>query len=86
MGQYDKACQIYEMLMRERPSYRSGFNLLVCYCTSGQHDKIRQAFTFLLKIPYIDFDENYPTSVRFNRSMLSNLLSHQFWLLLEQQQ
>ena len=64
MGQYAEAAQAYETIMQERPNYRSGLNLLLCYHTLGQRDKARRAFTDLLKIPFLTSDDDYQPSVR----------------------
>lgn len=68
MGQFAEAAQAYESIMQERPNYRSGLNLLLCYHTLGQRDKTRRAFTDLLKIPFLSSDEDYQPSVRRNLS------------------
>ncbi|CAF4758716.1 unnamed protein product, partial [Rotaria sp. Silwood2] len=64
MGQYAEAAQAYELTMQEKPNYRSGFNLLLCYHTIGQRDKTRQAFNDLLKIPFSSSEDDYPVSAR----------------------
>ncbi len=64
MGQYAEAAQAYESIMQERPNYRSGLNLLLCYHTLGQRDKTRRVFTDLLKIPFLSSDDDYQPSVR----------------------
>jgi intraflagellar transport protein 88 len=64
MGQYAEAAQAYESIMQERPNYRSGLNLLLCYHTLGQRDKTRRAFSDLLKIPFLSSDDDYQPSVR----------------------
>lgn len=64
MGQYAEAAQAYESIMQERPNYRSGFNLLLCYHTLGQRDKTRRAFSDLLKIPFISSEEDYQSAVK----------------------
>jgi intraflagellar transport protein 88 len=64
MNQYAEAAQAYESIMQERPNYRSGLNLLLCYHTLGQRDKTRKAFTDLLKIPFLSSDEDYQPSVK----------------------
>ncbi|CAF3940589.1 unnamed protein product, partial [Adineta steineri] len=63
MSQYAEAAQAYESIMQERPNYRSGLNLLLCYHTLGQRDKTRRVFTDLLKIPFLSSDEDYQPSV-----------------------
>ncbi|CAF3044332.1 unnamed protein product [Rotaria socialis] len=61
--QYAEAAQAYESIMQERPNYRSGLNLLLCYHTLGQRDKTRKAFTDLLKIPFLSSDDDYQASI-----------------------
>ncbi|CAF2190201.1 unnamed protein product [Rotaria magnacalcarata] len=63
MGQYAEAAQIYEIVMQERPNYRCGLNLLLCYYAIGQLDKTRRAFSDLLKIPFQNSEDNYPVSL-----------------------
>ncbi|CAF0761928.1 unnamed protein product [Adineta ricciae] len=63
MGQYAEAAQAYESIMQERPNYRSGLNLLLCYHALTQRDKTRRVFTDLLKIPFLSSDEDYQPSV-----------------------
>ncbi|CAF0751378.1 unnamed protein product, partial [Didymodactylos carnosus] len=58
MGQYNEAAQCYESIVQERPNYRSGFNLLLCYHTLGQREKTKRAFTDLLKIPFMSADDD----------------------------
>jgi hypothetical protein len=62
------AVQDYEAIVHERPSYRRIFNLLLCYHTLGQRDKTRRAFTDLLKIQFVNTDDDFqPTA---SQSML----------------
>jgi intraflagellar transport protein 88 len=68
MGQYAEAAQAYESIMQDRPNYRCGLNLLLCYHTLGQRDKTRRAFSDLLKIPFLSSDEDYQPSVGKNES------------------
>ncbi|CAF1251703.1 unnamed protein product [Rotaria sp. Silwood1] len=63
MNQYAEAAQAYEIIIQEQPNYRSVFNLLLCYHTIGQRDKIRQAFIDLLKIPFSKSEDDYPVSI-----------------------
>lgn len=63
MGQYAEAAQSYETIVQERPSYRSSLNLLLCYHTLGQRDKTRRAFADLLKIPFLNPEDDYQASV-----------------------
>ncbi|UJR26463.1 hypothetical protein I4U23_007793 [Adineta vaga] len=63
MGQYAEAAQAYESIMQERPNYRSGLNLLLCYHALSQRDKTRRVFTDLLKIPFLSSDEDYQSTV-----------------------
>lgn len=63
MGQYAEAAQVYEIVMQERPSYRSGLNLLLCYYTIGENVKTRRVFTDLLKLPYPSSNDDYSVSV-----------------------
>ena len=72
MGQYAEAAQVYELVMQERPNYRSGFNLLLCYHTLGQHNKSRRAFTDLIRIPYPNLDDDYEVSVKHLLNCLVN--------------
>ncbi len=67
MGQYAEAAQAYENIIQERPDYRSSLNLLLCYHTLGQRDKTRRAFTDLLKIPFVNAEDDYQTTVNDQR-------------------
>ena len=60
MGQYAEASQAYETIVQERPNYRSSLNLLLCYHTLGQRDQTRRAFTDLLKIPFLNSEDDHP--------------------------
>ncbi|CAF0943555.1 unnamed protein product [Rotaria sordida] len=62
MDQYAEAAQVYEIIMQERATYLSGFNLLLCYHTMGQRDKTRQVFNNLLKIPFSNSENDYSIS------------------------
>ncbi|CAF1310006.1 unnamed protein product [Adineta steineri] len=63
MGQYGEAAQTYESIVQERANYRVCFNLLLCYHTLNQRDKTRSAFTDLLKIPFINSEDDYLVSM-----------------------
>lgn len=63
MNQYAEAAQAYESIVQERPNYRSSLNLLLCYHTLGQRDKTRRAFSDLLKIPFLNSDDDYHGTV-----------------------
>jgi intraflagellar transport protein 88 len=63
MGQFAEAAQAYESIIQERPNYRSSLNLLLCYHTLGQRDKTRKAFTDLLKIPFVNAEDDYQPTV-----------------------
>lgn len=52
-GQYQDAVQTYEAIMEGFPDHLTGFNLLVCYYTLGDKDKMKKAFAKLVGIqPY----------------------------------
>lgn len=74
MGQYAEAAQAYEAIMQERPNYRSGFNLLLCYHALSQRDKTRRAFSDLLKIPFISSDEDYQPAVSLHKENFLHLV------------
>jgi intraflagellar transport protein 88 len=73
MIQYAEAAQAYESIMQERPNYRCGLNLLLCYHTLGQRDKTRRAFSDLLKIPFLSSDEDYQPSVGLTKAIANFL-------------
>ena len=70
MGQYSDAATNYEMIFKERPDLKTGFNLLLCYYALGDRAKMKQCFMDLLKIPLrIPDDDEYqshPTDKQAN--------------------
>ena len=68
MGQYAEAAQAYENIVQERPNYRSSLNLILCYHTLGQRDKTRRGFTDLLKIPFVNAEDDYQVTVNHQRT------------------
>lgn len=70
MGQYSDAAANFEMMFKERPDIKTGFNLLLCYYAIGDREKMRQCFIDLLKIPsrFPDDDEYqaHPTDKQAN--------------------
>ena len=70
MGQYTDAAVNYEIMFKERPEFKTGFNLLLCYFVLGDRNKMKQCFTDLLRIPLrIPDDDDYqmhPTDKQAN--------------------
>jgi intraflagellar transport protein 88 len=51
MGHYAEAASNFEMIFKEKPTLKIGFNLLLCYYALGDRNKMKQYFSELLKIP-----------------------------------
>ena len=50
MGQYADAAANFEIIFKERPDFKIGFNLLLCYYALGDTTKMKQCFIDMLKI------------------------------------
>lgn len=59
MGQYTDAASNYEIIFKEKPDFKIGFNLLLCYYAMSDRDKMRECFINLLKIPLLIPDDDY---------------------------
>lgn len=70
MGQFSDAATNYEIIFKERPDLKTGFNLLLCYYALGDRNKMKQCFMEVLKIPLkIPDDDEYqshPTDKQAN--------------------
>ena len=51
MGQFIEAASNYEIIFKERPDFKTGFNLLLCYYALGDRPRMKMCFMELLKIP-----------------------------------
>ena len=51
MGQYQEAIQHFEAIMASSPSHEVGFNLVLCYFTICDKERIRRGFSKLSSIP-----------------------------------
>ena len=60
MGQYTDAITSFEHIMSEAPSFKTGFNLILCYFALGDRDKMKNAFRKLLTVDLkIDDEDKY---------------------------
>lgn len=60
MGQYSDAITSFEHIMSEAPSFKTGFNLILCYFALGDRDKMKRAFQKLLTVDLkIDDEDKY---------------------------
>ncbi|XP_048258387.1 intraflagellar transport protein 88 homolog isoform X3 [Haliotis rufescens] len=60
MGQYNDAITSFEHIMSESPTFKTGFNLILCYFALGDRDKMRRAFQKLLTVDLkIDDEDKY---------------------------
>ena len=60
MGQYSDAITSFEHIMSEAPSFKTGFNLILCYFALGDRDKMKRAFMKLLTVDLkIDDEDKY---------------------------
>ncbi|CAF0918215.1 unnamed protein product [Brachionus calyciflorus] len=70
MGQFADAATNYEIIFKDRPDLKTGFNLLLCYYALGDRNRMKQCFLELLKIPMkIPDDDDYqahPTDQQAN--------------------
>lgn len=70
MGQFADAATNYEIIFKDRPDLKIGFNLLLCYYALGDRNRMKQCFLELLKIPLkIPDDDDYqshPTDQQAN--------------------
>ena len=58
MGQYNDAITSFEHIMSESPSFKTGFNLILCYFSLGDRNKMRTAFQKLLMVDLKADDED----------------------------
>jgi intraflagellar transport protein 88 len=54
MGQYREAVQHFEAIMASSPSHEVGFNLVLCYFTIYDKERIRRGFSKLSSIPLLN--------------------------------
>jgi intraflagellar transport protein 88 len=70
MGQYGEAASNFEMIFKEKPTLKMGFNLLLCYYAQKDKNKMKQCFSELLKIsnklPDDDDYQLHPTDKQSN--------------------
>jgi intraflagellar transport protein 88 len=70
MGQFVEAASNYEIIFKERPDFKTGFNLLLCYYALGDRPRMKMCFMELLKIPVkLPDDDDYqshPTDKQAN--------------------
>ncbi|XP_059145083.1 intraflagellar transport protein 88 homolog isoform X2 [Physella acuta] len=60
MGQYSDAITSFEHIMSESPSFKTGFNLILCYFALGDREKMRDGFAKLLTVDLkIDDEDKY---------------------------
>ena len=62
MGQYNDAITSFEHIMSEAPSFKTGFNLILCYFALGDREKMKRAFQKLLTVDLkVDDEDKYLT-------------------------
>ncbi|XP_033740062.1 intraflagellar transport protein 88 homolog isoform X5 [Pecten maximus] len=60
MGQYTDAITSFEHIMSEAPSFKTGFNLILCYFALGDREKMKRAFNKLLTVDLkVDDEDKY---------------------------
>ena len=60
MGQYNDAITSFEHIMSEAPSFKTGFNLILCYFALGDREKMKKAFQKLLTVDLkVDDEDKY---------------------------
>ncbi|XP_045196090.1 intraflagellar transport protein 88 homolog isoform X2 [Mercenaria mercenaria] len=60
MGQYSDAITSFEHIMSEAPSFKTGFNLILCYFALGDREKMKRAFQKLLTVDLkLDDEDKY---------------------------
>ncbi|CAG0923155.1 unnamed protein product, partial [Notodromas monacha] len=64
MGQYSDACTSFEYIMSEKPDYKTGLDLVVCYFALSDKDRMKSGLIRLLEIPLEvdDEEEKYTAS------------------------
>ncbi|XP_064596903.1 intraflagellar transport protein 88 homolog isoform X2 [Liolophura sinensis] len=58
MGQYNDAITSFEHIMSETPTFKTGFNLILCYFALGDREKMKRAFMKLLTVDLRMDDED----------------------------
>lgn len=78
MGQYSDAITSFEHIMSEAPSFKTGFNLILCYFALGDRDKMKRAFQKLLTVDLkIDDEDKYlPHGVGAVLCLYVNMAGH----------
>ena len=62
LGQYNDAITSYEHIMNEKPGFESGLNLILCYFTIGDKEKMSKTFQKLLNVNLgVDDEDKYQT-------------------------
>jgi intraflagellar transport protein 88 len=60
MGQYNDAITSFEHIMQEAPTFKTGFNLMLCYFALGDREKMKRGFQKLLTVDLkIDDEDKY---------------------------
>ena len=59
MGQYTDAASSFEIIFKERPDFKIGFNLLLCYYAINDVEKMKQCFMNILKVPLAIADDDF---------------------------
>ena len=60
IGQYNDAITSFEHIMSESPTFKTGFNLILCYFALGDREKMRDGFAKLLTVDLkIDDEDKY---------------------------
>ena len=67
MGQYNDAITSFEHIMQEAPTFKTGFNLMLCYFALGDREKMKRGFQKLLTVDLrIDDEDKYlPHGVQY---------------------
>ena len=61
LGRFRDAIQSFESVMNTAPNYRTGFNLILCYLSLDDAEKMKRGFSKLLTVPVINWDKDKDT-------------------------
>ena len=73
-GEIEEAVSSFEYIMQEQPHFNAGLNLIYCYLTLGDIEKMKKTFQLLLTIP-LDIDpEKYNPVANVSKNYVRNCL------------
>ncbi|CAH0385131.1 unnamed protein product [Bemisia tabaci] len=87
LGQFDDACTSFEYIMQEKPDFKAGLHVILCYYAVENKERMKEAFQMLLAVPLlIDDDDKYAVNNEdVNASLLAEVVRNDSLTVLERQ-